>query len=96
MIKLSTKQQQDQFEQLIEGLKPQTEYTIADELIESGFMVFASHAFESVEGKAVYLTIYTRGFQKVAFVMAGPINSERTSTQELIVLASENWANLVK
>ena len=95
-IKLASSLDQQTLNRILEGLKPLSEFTISDELIESGFIAYASYEFESVDSQKVYVSIYTRVLQKVVLITCLPMITSNPSDQDIFMYASDSWVELTK
>lgn len=95
MLKMATSTQQEELEGIIAGLLPVDPFTIADELIEAGFIAQASYEFESAEGAKVYVSVFVRAGMKAVYINLMGLDTGGQMNGETIVFANAPWNKLI-
>jgi hypothetical protein len=96
MIVNPSSAQNSHLKKIISGLITVSDYTSADDLIESGFLVRSSQEFLSDDGRKIFVSEYVKHTQKVVFIQMTEAPESSVLAPEIMVMATAPWEKLME
>jgi hypothetical protein len=96
MIENASSARNSHLQKIISGLIAVSDFTSADDLIESGFVVRSSQEFLSEDGRKIFVSEYIKHTQKVVFIQMTEDSTSGILAPEIHVLATAPWEKLME